>query len=148
MALRRCYHDVMRRLLASAIVLAFFSPLIAPAFTATVDQAELPACCRREGAHHCMMYRMAMGRMAWPYRVIQDKCPYSPFAHLSILMFHGFFGEASPWAELRMPVEAAAVGQAEAGYRISWLRSRQKRGPPRMNATRQVVQLPRQARLG
>lgn len=120
----------MRRLLASALMLAFFSPLIAPAFTASVNEADLPACCRRDGKHHCMMYRMAMGLAPWPYRTVQDKCPYSPFAHLAILIFHGYFSHKPPAAAAHMAVLAARVRQAEAGYRISFSRSRQKRGPP------------------
>lgn len=124
----------MRRLLASALVLAFFSPLIAPAFTASARDAGLPACCRRNGKHHCMMYRMAMGLEPSPYRTVADKCPYSPFAHLSILIFHGYPADQTPVAAAHRIVLAARVPQAEAGYRISFFRSRQKRGPPRLAA--------------
>jgi len=120
----------MRRLLASALLLAFFSPLIAPVFTASINETELPACCRRNGKHHCMMYRMAMGLAPWPYRTVQEKCPYAPFAHLSILLFHGYFNHERPAAGTHSAVLAARVRQAEAGYRISFFRSRQKRGPP------------------
>ncbi len=124
----------MRRLLASALVLAFFSPLIAPAFTASVRTADLPACCRRNGIHHCMMHRMAMGLAPWPYRTVQDKCPYSPFANLAILLFHGYFSQKPPAAAAHAAILAARIRQAEAGYRISFSRSRQKRGPPRLAA--------------
>lgn len=120
----------MRRILALLLVLSFSGPLIAPVFTNSIDEAALPACCRRNGKHHCMMYRMAMGQVPYPYRVVQDKCPYSPFAHLSILMFHGFFGESHRPAARYTPVAAASVRQAEAGYRISSHRTRYKRGPP------------------
>lgn len=124
----------MRRLWACALVLAFFSPLIAPAFTASVNEANLPPCCRRGGKHHCAMYAMAMGRAPWPYRTVQDKCPYSPFAHLAILIFHGYFRDHPPAAPAQPALLAARVRQAEAGYRISFFRSRQKRGPPRLAA--------------
>lgn len=120
----------MRRALALLLVLSFSGPLIAPVFTDSIDQSALPACCRRNGKHHCMMYWMAMGRVPYPYRVIQDKCPYSPFAHLSILTFHGFFGESRRPAASHTSVAAASVRQAEAGYRISSHRTRNKRGPP------------------
>jgi hypothetical protein len=124
----------MRRLLASALVLAFFSPLIAPVFTASINEADLPACCRRNGKHHCMMYRMAMGLAPWPYRTVQDKCPYSPFAHVAILLFHGYVRRERPAVAAHSAVLAARICQAEAGYRISFFRSRQKRGPPRLAA--------------
>jgi hypothetical protein len=129
----------MRRLLASALVLAFFSPLIAPVFTASVIEVDLPACCRRNGKHHCVMYRMAMGWAPWPYRTVQDKCPYSPFAHLSVLLFHGYFSPERTASAAHSAVLAARVPQAEAGYRISFSRSRQKRGPPDVSA----IQRPR-----
>lgn len=122
----------MRRCLAILLVLSFSGPLIAPIFTNSIDEAALPPCCRRNGKHHCIMYWMAMGRVPYPYRVIQDKCPYSPFAHLSILTFHGFFPEARPPAAVWTTVAAAAIRQAEAGYRISSHRTRNKRGPPQL----------------
>ena len=117
--------------MALVLVLAFSGPLIAPVFTASINQADLPACCRRNGKHHCMMYRMAMGFAPWPYRAVQDKCPYSPFAHLAILLFHGYFSHEQTPAVAHSAVLAARVRQVEAGYRISFSRSRQKRGPPR-----------------
>lgn len=124
----------MRRVMAAVLVLAFSGPLIAPVFTASINEANLPACCRRNGKHHCMMYWMAMGRVPWPYRTVEDKCPYSPFAHLSILLFHGYFGHDHPPAIAHSAVRAPRIRQAEAGYRISFSRSRQKRGPPRLAA--------------
>ena len=123
----------MRRLLASALVLAFFSPLVAPAFTASINEADLPACCRRNGKHHCMMYAMMMGQIPG-HPVFAEKCPYAPFAHLAILLFHGYPRHQPPAAAARRAVLAARIRQAEAGYRISFFRSRQKRGPPRLAA--------------
>src|SRR5580704_1904473 len=44
----------MRRILAIALLIAFGSPLAVPLFASTTDsQSTLPACCRRNGAHHC-----------------------------------------------------------------------------------------------
>lgn len=81
-----------------------------------------------------MMYRMAMGLAPWPYRTVQDKCPYSPFANLAILIFHGYFNHEPPPAAAHTALLAARIPQVEAGYRISFFRSRQKRGPPRFAA--------------
>jgi hypothetical protein len=45
-----------RRLLAITLLIAFGSPLVLPLFAATSDQqASLPACCRRHGAHRCIL---------------------------------------------------------------------------------------------
>jgi hypothetical protein len=44
----------MRRILAIALLIAFGSPFVLPLLASTADsQAGLPACCRRNGAHHC-----------------------------------------------------------------------------------------------
>jgi hypothetical protein len=44
----------MRRILAITLLIAFGSPLVLPLLASTPDlQRSLPACCRRNGAHHC-----------------------------------------------------------------------------------------------
>lgn len=121
----------MRRVLAATLVAVFTLPLVSPVFTARIEVANLPPCCRRNGKHHCMMYRMAMGWIPPRYRTVSAKCPWSPFAGLSILLFHGYFSYPRPAAAARSAMPAQPVRQADAGYRISFLRARQKRGPPR-----------------
>jgi len=44
----------MRRTFASLLVLLFSFPLIAPLLAANLAQ-DVPACCRRDGKHHCAM---------------------------------------------------------------------------------------------
>lgn len=119
----------MRRFLAAMLVLVFSGPLIAPIFTATVDESALPACCRRNGKHHCMMVAMMMGEIPG-HPVVAEKCPYSPFAGLAIMLPHAFVSHLRTAIVRHAAVLAAAVPQAEAGYRVSFHRSRQKRGPP------------------
>jgi hypothetical protein len=44
----------MRRILAITLLIAFGSPLVLPLLASTPDlQRNLPACCRRNGTHHC-----------------------------------------------------------------------------------------------
>jgi hypothetical protein len=49
----------MRRILAITLLIAFGSPLAVPLLAAAADlqskdaQSSLPACCRRNGKHHC-----------------------------------------------------------------------------------------------
>ncbi|HTX42579.1 MAG TPA: hypothetical protein VMD25_12165 [Acidobacteriaceae bacterium] len=119
----------MRRVLAAMLVLVFSAPLIAPIFTGTVDEAALPACCRRNGKHHCMMYAMMMGQVPG-HPVVSEKCPYSPFAGLAVMLPHAFASHRHAASVRYAAVLALAVPQAEAGYRISFHRARQKRGPP------------------
>jgi hypothetical protein len=118
----------MRRILAAMLVLVFSGPLLAPLLTAAPDDSALPACCRRNGKHHCMM-AMMMGEDSG-HPVAAEKCPYSPFAGLALMLPHAFASHAHPTILRGSAVLAAAIPQAEAGYRISFHRSRQKRGPP------------------
>lgn len=111
------------------LLLVFSGPLFAPLLTASPDESALPPCCRRNGKHHCAMAGMMMG-MAWPYRVVTEKCPYSPFAALALMAPHAFAGGAGQAFTTHSALEASPAAQAEAGYRISFHRSRQKRGPP------------------
>ena len=119
----------MRRALAVMMLLVFSGPLFAPLLTASPDESSLPPCCRRNGKHHCMMAGMTMG-MASPYRIVTEKCPYSPFADLALMLPHAFFGRARVAYTTQAALQALPAAQAEAGYRISFHRSRQKRGPP------------------
>ena len=116
--------------MAAVLVLVFSGPLIAPVFTGSVDESALPACCRRNGKHHCMMYRMMMGEVPSKYQTVTEKCPYSPFSHLSLLLFHAYLRHEHPVVTTQAATLTALVRQTEAGYRISFHRSRQKRGPP------------------
>ncbi len=121
----------MRRFLAAMLVLVFSGPLISPIFAGTVDESSLPACCRRNGKHHCMMYAMMMGQIPG-HPVFAEKCPYSPFAGLAVMLPHAFATHAQRATVRHAAVLDARIPQAEAGYRISFHRSRQKRGPPQL----------------
>jgi hypothetical protein len=118
----------MRRVWSALLLLAFSLPLIAPAFVSAPDDSKLPACCRRNGNHHCAM-SMEMGNVPSRYHVVSEKCPYSPFAHTPLMAPHAFSLNNSP-APLQTVGTAAIVREAEAGYRISTDRARHKRGPP------------------
>lgn len=119
----------MRRALAVLLLLVFSFPLIAPALTATPDDSSLPACCRRNGKHHCMMSGMMMGDTSSSFTV-SEKCPYSPFAGVSLMLPHVFASGSRSANASHAPGPSAIVRDAEAGYRISFHRARQKRGPP------------------
>jgi len=119
----------MRRAFATLLVLVFSLPLIAPAFASGPDDAQLPACCRRGGKHHCAM-NMEVGNIPSRFHVASEKCPYSPFAPTHLLLPHSFALEGDYALAGPASGPAAAVRSAEAGYRISADRARHKRGPP------------------
>lgn len=120
----------MRRTFATLLVMVFSLPLLAPLFAATPGEAQLPACCRRDGKHHCAM-DVQVGNIPARSAVISETCPYAPFAHIPLLQPHAYalVRPAAAFGAVAGP--AAAIGAAEAGYRVSADRTRQKRGPPR-----------------
>jgi hypothetical protein len=125
---------MVRRACGLLLVLLFSLPLIAPAFTSAPDEASLPACCRRNGKHHCVMYRMMMGEVASRATTVSEKCPYSPFGHVALMLPHVFVSHSTPAVSSSPTGPAAIVREAEAGYRIALDRARHKRGPPRILA--------------
>lgn len=126
----------MRRLLSILLFWATLFPMVAPALTTgAMGQSTLPACCRRGGQHHCMMSTeeraFLMRELEGPLRfgTPPEECPYRQHAvvaaHLQVY---------TPGATATHPAfllrEPSVMGQAECLRRISFDRSRQKRGPP------------------
>jgi hypothetical protein len=118
----------MRRALAMLLVTLFSLPLIAPAFASTSNDAQLPACCRRGGKHHCAMVT-EMGNIPSRFPVVSEKCPYSP-GHAPFVVQHPLAAPAIPGVAGNVAGLTSVIRAAEAGYRISTDRTRHKRGPP------------------
>jgi hypothetical protein len=119
----------MRRAFAALLVLVFSFPLIAPALASSPDASQLPACCRRNGKHHCAM-GMEMGGSPARSHLLSEKCPYSPFARTPLMLRHAAAPAIHASGAGHAEGLAAIAGEAEAGYRISADRARYKRGPP------------------
>ena len=130
----------MRRLLSILLFGAILFPLIAPVLaTGAIAESSLPACCRRAGKHQCGMLasERAMASSAETNAAPKsinfappvEQCPYRQrslaASHLQVFAATLFAGHA---AHFQRPPSAAA--QAECLHRISFDRSRQKRGPP------------------
>jgi hypothetical protein len=118
----------MRRILSLVLLAAFGLPAVAPALTLGQDsEASLPACCRRNGAHHCMgnMHRAPSSAPAF-----SERCPSFPQPSAAPAQ-----GSAATLvvAQPLVAIEFFAITapqQAEAQRRISRERSHHKRGPP------------------
>jgi hypothetical protein len=126
----------MRRFAAVLLLLLTFGSFMsAPLFAFSSNrQGNLPICCRNNGQHHCMASMGMDQESDSPTVNISapiEKCPMFPKAiltgtatrHLCTLPSSGTF-----YAALRS--HPACAPQTEARYRISFLRARQKRGPP------------------
>jgi len=117
----------VRRLLASLLLSLLLVPLTLPLFGTRAVEASLPACCRRNGKHHCMMYMAWMQQRA--FRAFHEKCPYD-IAPPAVMVLPPYTPSAptSIFAGLRRHL--SPVAQAETQRHVSFDRTRQKRGPP------------------
>lgn len=122
---------LMRRAPAALLLLVLSLPLITPLFASGVDESQLPACCRRNGKHHCAMAasEATLGGIPAGTVVIAEKCPYSPFGCPQLMLPHVFL-RSSMGLSARPASISRIAGEAEAGWRISTDRARHKRGPP------------------
>ena len=124
----------LRKLLAIALLVAFGLPFASSLFALTPkSKVNLPACCRRNGKHHCVMSipeRQNATNDGTQFSAPPDKCPYCPS---SIAAGHtNPLASGAHTASARVCVSSHPTGlvQTESKRRISRDRSRQKRGPP------------------
>lgn len=119
----------MRRLLALALLVLFSSSLSGP-LLAFSDQAAdaVPICCKSGGKHHCMM-RVPDRSAEQQIASVSEKCPCYPRSMAaSVGQFYASPAGAAIYAQVVS--HPASHAQHEAQYRISFDRSRHKRGPP------------------
>jgi hypothetical protein len=123
----------VRRFLSISLLLLFTLPLVSPLFAASTADANIRACCRRNGKHHCAMSATAQSAAndaAKPYTVsLRERCPYNVTSSIAAHL---------PFApdEIQRAIYAGILShptchaQTESLFRISSSRSHQKRGPP------------------
>ncbi len=126
----------MRRLYSILLLGAFLLPFLAPALSAgATAESQLPACCRRNGRHHCAMSAAARAMMASAdakqhgFRAPLERCPYQQHS-LGVVHHESSAVHAPGVTTVALLREPSAAAQAECLRRISFDRSRQKRGPP------------------
>jgi len=96
-------------------------------------ESNLPACCRREGKHHCGMAAQDMADVpsSGPaVDALRAKCPFFPSGGAVVPDSGPALPAGSQTAGVSIVSQAAVPAQAEAGYRISFGRANHKRGPP------------------
>jgi hypothetical protein len=124
--------NAMRRWLSIPMVLLFLLPLVSALFGASDAEAGLPACCRRGGKHQCAV----MAEPSLPDKgvgAIREKCPYSPAA-LTVVILPSFTPSTAAAIFAGVAQHASVAPQTDARGRVSYDRSRQKRGPPSLLA--------------
>ena len=122
----------MRKVISTSLLMLFLLPLRSPLFAANAVETNLPSCCRKDGRHQCAMPSMTMSSATSTgaiQAVMREKCPCSP---APLVTAHPELSrdEARATTFLGIIGLETCVAQTEARYRISFDRSRQKRGPP------------------
>jgi hypothetical protein len=119
------------RIIAAALLLVFAGNTALPALFAD-PESNLPACCRRDGKHHCAMMDMLGitqddGEFYWKSN--PQKCAQYPKTGASLCA-----GKTGPQRTSEIgPIVSShptVATQTEVLYRISHSRCREKRGPP------------------
>jgi hypothetical protein len=115
----------MRRVLAILLLAAFGLPVVAPLLASGQDlEQSLPACCRRHGAHHCMMGTTT----STP--AVTAACPSFP-RQTTVAPHLKLTGLLAEPVEITLPIATPSTpARAETQRRLSRERSRQTRGPP------------------
>jgi hypothetical protein len=127
----------LRKLLAITLLALFGLPLIQPLLALKPNsEANLPACCRRNGKHHCMMSMAERGQFASrapQFLSPADKCPYFPVS-TAIVQGNAFGMPIAQAIFAELIAHPAITAQTKSKLRISLNRSRQKRGPPSLSS--------------
>jgi hypothetical protein len=126
--------DSLRKLIAIALLALFGLPFASTLLAlAPKSEANLPACCRRSGKHHCMMAMAERTKLVGDkpeFGAPPEKCPFAP-SHAITVPAHDLLGVLSGSAIFAGLVSHPAVyPQTLAQWRINRDRSNQKRGPP------------------
>lgn len=126
------YNRSVRRLLALSLLLLFSFPLVSPLLAlSTSSDANLPACCRRNGAHHCQMKVPRPDASGYQVSVstISTKCPFYP-KPATLVSHHDarLHGTSRLFAESvnHSTVKAPSCTHVRVALDTAW----QKRGPP------------------
>jgi hypothetical protein len=126
------YNKTVRRALSFVLLLLFSLPLISPLLALSADsEANLPACCRRNGAHLCFrMIHPAEPSAGTQFSTIPKPCPAYPATVVTPLRHNNLSLPAASLLFAEIVSHPALKLQTEARARVALDRARQKRGPP------------------
>ena len=124
----------MRRAIAISLLMLFSWTLLAPLLAPGAD-ANLPACCRRNGKHHCNCMMRGMGQLAGNRKgltAVSEKCPCCP-ASACVAPSPSCKPEAAAF-HAEAVFHPAPAPQPQARSLVFFLSSHPKRGPPTLLA--------------
>jgi hypothetical protein len=123
----------VRRSLSILLLAIFGLPFVAPLLAmGTAKDANLPACCRRDGKHHCMLGMTASGQAVSHDPAFQapvEKCPYCP----AVVVVDSGNTLAAPTAAAIFTgrtIRIAGIARAGSKLRSVSHRAHPQRGPP------------------
>jgi hypothetical protein len=118
----------VRRFWAMLLLGIFSFTLIGPALASASTGSDLPACCRRDGKHHC---GMAGSKPSSGAEWQSARCPSFPSVK-GLPSAHDLAAAPPPIDRIIAPAPAhrAVRPQSAAARRASFELGRQKRGPP------------------
>jgi len=123
----------MRRAISLSLMMLFSWMLIAP-LLAPDAEASLPACCRRNGKHHCMMHGMVrLKAKGSGLASVSEKCPCLPDS-TGVIHSAKFLPETARQFYTAVVDQTTSAPETPVSFRITSLRSHQKRGPPSLLA--------------
>lgn len=126
--------EALRKLIAIALLAVFGLPFAQALLALTPkSEANLLACCRRNGKHNCMMSMAERSQMDGAERAFNappEKCPYAPDAMLVVHHPAGSMPTAGQVSYAALLSNPTGHAQTECKLRIARDRSRGKRGPP------------------
>lgn len=92
-------------------------------------EGKLPACCRRDGKHRCAMTAPSTQTGGLNLEAVRPKCAQYPSRSSEAPVVVHYAAPAASAMEIALTLDSV-VEQTDAQGRISFSRSRQKRGPP------------------
>jgi hypothetical protein len=127
------YNRGLRRLISITILLLIGLSMCQDLFAFRgVRDADLPACCRKNGQHHCGMRgveRSGVPSSSPTLTQATERCPFDSKALVSAFHSHPAMSTAQAiYAEV--VAHPSGSPQTSARLRININRSRQRRGPP------------------
>ena len=126
----------MRRVLSAFLVSVFSYSLIGPALFASAD-SNVPACCRRDGKHHCSMSGMdqdtSMAPPGLSLAAFSAKCSYFPKGGALLPHSDAAVGGTFAVCWSVITVHATLRLTADASYCAAFGRAHGKRGPPSLS---------------